>query len=207
MIRPSSSRRRWRRRWDRSASTLAASAWAGRSRIQPRRGAHADRGRGHRLPGSSDPGRGALRLAGAAPCERRGTILMKTCSRCGVAQPPCEFGTRHRSVDGLQAWCRDCLREYQREYARKHRDPVRHREIQHRYRSRHAAKVEAHLCVRTAVQSCQIVVPLWCQRCGCVNTLHAHHHDYSKPLEVEWLCTTCRGLVHRSYREGPHARL
>ena len=28
-----------------------------------------------------------------------------------------QFGVRRRSPDGLQAWCRDCRREYQRAYA------------------------------------------------------------------------------------------
>jgi len=27
-----------------------------------------------------------------------------------------------------------------------------------------------------------------CQMCGTTNHVHAHHDDYSKPLDVMWLC-------------------
>jgi hypothetical protein len=27
-----------------------------------------------------------------------------------------------------------------------------------------------------------------CEVCGTTNNLHAHHEDYSKPLDVNWLC-------------------
>lgn len=132
---------------------------------------------------------------------------MKICSSCHEEKPATEFGLRRRSPDGLQAWCRDCRREYQRVYAQKFRNPERHRRAQHRYRLRHAEKNRAHRIVRSAVKACHIVVPVWCQRCGCVTNLEAHHHDYSRPLEVEGLCSTCHGLAHRSYDGGEYVGL
>ena len=38
-----------------------------------------------------------------------------------------------------------------------------------------------------------------CQNCGDPKVF-AHHHDYSKPLEVEWLCRQC----HRAEHNGKH---
>ena len=29
------------------------------------------------------------------------------------------------------------------------------------------------------------------------NRIHAHHGDYSRPLEITWLCSRCHGLRHR----------
>lgn len=35
-----------------------------------------------------------------------------------------------------------------------------------------------------------------CETCHSDGPLEGHHEDYSKPLEVEWLCETC----HRRHR-------
>jgi hypothetical protein len=37
-----------------------------------------------------------------------------------------------------------------------------------------------------------------CRVCGSPNT-QAHHADYSKPLEVDWLCTEHHAAEHRSF--------
>ena len=132
---------------------------------------------------------------------------MKHCSQCHELKPIEEFGIRRRSLDGRQAWCLDCHREYQRQYARDHRDLARHRESQRRYRQKHWVKQRAHGLVRKAVLRCHLIVPIWCQRCHCVTELEAHHDDYYEPLKVEWLCSTCHGLTHRSKAGGDHAGL
>jgi hypothetical protein len=37
-----------------------------------------------------------------------------------------------------------------------------------------------------------------CEKCGeAIQHLHAHHADYSKPLEVIWLCPKCHGFIHQ----------
>jgi len=49
-----------------------------------------------------------------------------------------------------------------------------------------------------------------CQRChgkpgkGRRNAslIEAHHNDYSKPLEVVWLCRDCHRLIHRDENGG-----
>jgi ribosomal protein S27AE len=40
------------------------------------------------------------------------------------------------------------------------------------------------------------LVPQPCEVCGAIN-VHAHHDDYSKPLEVRWLCPEDHSHVHR----------
>lgn len=37
----------------------------------------------------------------------------------------------------------------------------------------------------------KIIKPLVCDGCGKVKKLEAHHEDYSKPLDVSWLCKKC----------------
>ena len=58
---------------------------------------------------------------------------------------------------------------------------------------------QAYRKVRTALKQGVLVRPEHCQRCGSEgvkssdgrSTIHAHHHDYNKPLDVEWICASC----------------
>ncbi len=129
-------------------------------------------------------------------------MIEKYCSKCETTKPTTEFALRKTALDGLQCWCRDCRREYQRDYARKHRNLEKHRLSIIRYRANNKHKEDARQAVRIAIKSGKLVAPLWCQRCRSVTDLEAHHNDYSQPLDVEWLCTTCHGLEHREHREA-----
>lgn len=44
---------------------------------------------------------------------------MKTCSKCGEAKDLSEFGRDRKRPDGLRVWCRECSREYAREFAKR----------------------------------------------------------------------------------------
>jgi len=41
-----------------------------------------------------------------------------------------------------------------------------------------------------------LLIPQPCQKCGSTKHIHAHHEDYSKPLDVVWLCSRCHRLRH-----------
>lgn len=51
---------------------------------------------------------------------------------------------------------------------------------------------QAYSAVRTALKQGKLVRPETCSRCGAADakgidgrsTIHAHHHDYSKPLDI-----------------------
>lgn len=54
-------------------------------------------------------------------CERRlaheaRLAPMRTCTRCGMTKPRSEFGEDKRVKDGLDFYCKDCMREVNREY-------------------------------------------------------------------------------------------
>jgi len=50
--------------------------------------------------------------------------------------------------------------------------------------------------VQKAIASGQLVRPESCARCERTCRPHAHHADYLKPLEVEWLCGSCHMREH-----------
>jgi hypothetical protein len=66
-------------------------------------------------------------------------------------------------------------------------------------------KEKARRVVRTAIEKGLIERPSACNKCGSnvkrqdgVTAVQAHHSDYSKPLDVEWLCVWCHAAEHRA---------
>ena len=53
----------------------------------------------------------------------------------------------------------------------------------------------AHAAVTRAIRSGDLI-PRRCQSCNGRLNVQAHHEDYSKPLDVLWLCASCHRLIH-----------
>jgi len=41
-----------------------------------------------------------------------------------------------------------------------------------------------------------------CEICGSMENLEAHHDDYSKPLQVRWLCRRHHKQLHKELKES-----
>lgn len=64
-----------------------------------------------------------------------------------------------------------------------------------------ADKLQARNELHDAVRHGLVIRPRACSECGDTeSTIHAHHTDYAKPLEVVWLCPPCHGKAHRGKR-------
>ena len=61
-------------------------------------------------------------------------------------------------------------------------------------KERHPEKHKARDAVGKAKRSGKLI-PKPCFICG-KNEVHAHHDDYSKPLQVKWLCIKCHSQEH-----------
>lgn len=81
------------------------------------------------------------------------------------------------------------------EYARQNPDRVR--EADRRWVEQNRDKRRAQNRVAKAVKAGRLVRPDACENCGSGGRIQAHHHDYSKPLDVKWLCPRCHGKTHR----------
>ena len=67
----------------------------------------------------------------------------------------------------------------------------------------YADRDEARAITKLAIESGMIPKPNLCSECHQPTPppqLHAHHEDYTKPLEIEWLCRGCH--VHRHHGEA-----
>ena len=79
--------------------------------------------------------------------------------------------------------------------------PESTREGVRQWRSAHPEGPRAHKLVYASVRAGRIPRPYRCEGCGLDKRLHGHHDDYTKPLEVRWLCGSCHRLAHRRARD------
>jgi hypothetical protein len=68
-----------------------------------------------------------------------------------------------------------------------------------------SAKEFAHQQVSVAIAEGRLIRPEGCELCPSKRgdwptwTIHAHHEDYARPLDVIWLCTSCHQRVHTGH--------
>lgn len=68
------------------------------------------------------------------------------------------------------------------------------------YRRRYPEKAKAHNAVATAVRWGRLKPPDCCEVCKLASKVHGHHEDYSRPLEVIWVCPDCHKGLHHPHR-------
>lgn len=130
---------------------------------------------------------------------------MKACCRCGRVQPLDAFHLRAREADGHNSMCKSCIRKYKRAWRRNNIEKAAaterkwnaiRRERKTKWKAANPEKIHAHSAVDTAVRAGTLVKPDTCSDCGATGRIHGHHADYSRPLDVEWLCTDCHFRRH-----------
>jgi len=134
--------------------------------------------------------------------------LVKTCFKCGIEKPRADFYAHPKMADGLLGKCKACQRanmataraanlERYRAYDRQrsgepHRRLLAQR-IQARWRAEHPERKAATTTLGNAVRDGR-VTPQPCWVCG--KKAQAHHPDYSRPLDVVWLCSGHHKQTH-----------
>lgn len=138
---------------------------------------------------------------------------MKTCARCHQPQPLEAFHRSRGRADGLMPYCKTCTRAYSAQHYAANRDRIRAAVAKRRalitptpprpyqpdpVRAAALDKTYARKAVSHALTVGMLARPDGCERCGVVEArIEAHHPDHSKPLEVEWLCSSCHGALRR----------
>ena len=125
----------------------------------------------------------------------------KKCFKCGAIKTRADFYAHPQMGDGLLGKCKECTKtdstnrrnakiEHVREYDRS-RSNLPHRvaariEYQEKHRRDHPEQYYAKITLNNAVRD-EKLIRKPCEVCGSEKS-QAHHEDYSKPLEVVWLC-------------------
>jgi len=103
------------------------------------------------------------------------------------------------------AWADPKKRERRAAGDRRYRDAKRDSgetaEAARQFRRAFPERESARTAVYRAVRKGRLIRPESCSKCRSVCRLDAHHSDYSRQLEVEWLCRRCHREVHRLEKE------
>lgn len=145
---------------------------------------------------------------------------MKRCFKCGNTLPLDDFYRHPRMADGRLGKCKACTKtDVANRISRLKSDPAWVAQERARCRSKQLAyrmigkatmspgaqarwsikypeKRRAEQQARRALLAGRIQRKTSCEHCGYAGKLQMHHPDYSKPLEVVFLCTKCHGKAH-----------
>ena len=153
---------------------------------------------------------------------------MKMCRRCHKNKKLSEYYKHAQMFDGHLNICKECTKKRIAEHREANIDSIRaydrmRGQSEHRkeralgyiksedrkknntksnneWRKRNPEKFSAHSAINNAIRSKRIEKKK-CEKCGRVDNVHGHHDDYSKKLDVKWLCATCHLKLHREERE------
>lgn len=139
--------------------------------------------------------------------------MKKRCISCHKIKSLEDFHKHSEMKDGHLNKCKPCVRKYVSErvavlskdptWLLKERERQRKKEAKRRnegrvrketpeearkrttkWRLKHAHKRKAHCLVNSALRNGALIA----KPCHCGAKAQAHHDDYGKPLEVDWLC-------------------
>jgi hypothetical protein len=146
----------------------------------------------------------------------------KTCFKCNEVKPLSEFYRHSQMRDRHLNKCKECTKhdvstnyrkniehykdyersramlpnrvEARRAYSRTPGGLAAHAAARRRYAENNPLKRKAHHIVGNAIRDGRLLKQP-CEVCGLV--AQAHHDDYSKPLDVRWLCVKHHAEWHR----------
>jgi hypothetical protein len=136
---------------------------------------------------------------------------MKTCFKCGIEKPLSEYYKHPRMADGHLGKCMECTKADVRQNRINNPERLSVYEKRRYSRSERKAAIaattaawarnnpdkrKAQNAVNNAIRDGKLVRQP-CEVCGAKG--EGHRDDYSKPLEVRWLCRKHHMELHRKF--------
>lgn len=138
------------------------------------------------------------------------TPPLKTCFKCGKTLPLDDFYRHAKMKDGHLNKCKACTRKDNKENRYNHIDYYRNYDsmrqkterrkswkitYQRIVRKTHPEKYHCRQIFGKALKK-GLVIKQPCEICGLLENIEGHHEDYSKPLDVIWLCFKHHRWIH-----------
>jgi len=139
---------------------------------------------------------------------------MRTCSKCEIEKPEDCFSFLKKQ-GCYNSWCKDCIKAYCKKWVKNNSEkstishanwyknnqakaknqakrwsknnPEKKKRHILKYQAKHPERIKAHQAVSYAIKTGKLTKKP-CLMCGSTIKINAHHMDYSKPLNVIWLC-------------------
>ncbi len=152
---------------------------------------------------------------------------MKECSSCNVTKNFSDFYKMEKMKDGYLNKCKECVKSRVKKHRHENVESIQAYEksrssLSHRVEARaiyqktekgiqavRRAKIAyaernpmikaSHVIVGAAIKNGTLKKPSTCSCCGASKKVEGHHDDYTRPLDVRWLCSTCHKAWHREH--------
>lgn len=129
----------------------------------------------------------------------------KKCPRCLRVLPVEQFGVNRRQPSGRQVYCLECwpirVREMYVQRRRREGKELREEKAE-RLKKQRVLRRSAREYLNLAVYFGHVKIQP-CEACG-AEEVQAHHDDYTRPLDVRWLCGKHHAAVHGGRPTGQY---
>lgn len=143
-------------------------------------------------------------------------MTSKTCFKCGCEKSLDDFYRHGAMADGRLNKCKDCTKKdafehrhgrardrvlaYDRERAKTPERKEHIKRVVSRWQQDHPNRRKAHAALQYAVRVGRLTPWPACAYETCEETkVEAHHPDYSRPLDVVWMCPAHHKQAHAMF--------
>lgn len=150
---------------------------------------------------------------------------MKVCRECNTEKPLSEFYKHAAMADGHLNKCIPCVKarvgkhreanlekiqaydkarankphrvKARKEYLKTEAGKQSKKKAMAAYHKRYPMTYAAHIIAGNAIRDGRLIPAACCSVCNLTEKIEGHHDDYTKPLDVRWLCESCHKEWHR----------
>jgi hypothetical protein len=150
---------------------------------------------------------------------------MKVCRECKTEKPLSDFYKHPRMADGHLNKCAECVKsrvtkhreanlqkiqaydklrsnqphrvQARKDYLKTEAGKLSKKKAMDAYHARYPMTRAAHVIIGNAIRDGRLAPETSCSACNSTEKIEGHHDDYTKPLDVRWLCESCHKEWHR----------